>query len=133
MHGLSIDAYKNVFFNTLTTAFFASVTYFFTVVFESKVKPGRLIVIDELALLNSIIAGLVASSAGCAYVSNFGAAVIGVMAGLIYSFSARVFKRFEIDDPIEVASTHLTNGIWGVISVGFWHTELGLFYAGKRD
>lgn len=133
MQGQSIETYKKVFLNTLTTAFFASVAYLFNVIFESKAKPGRLCLVDTVALFNSITAGLVASSAGCAYVSNFGAAVIGLMAGLIYSFSVKVFKRFEIDDPLEVASTHLTNGIWGVISVGFWHSEQGLFNAGKHD
>jgi Amt family ammonium transporter len=99
-------------------------------VFESKAKTGLLIVIEPVPLFNSIIAGLVASSAGCAFVNIWGAAIIGVIAGGIYCTSVKVVRRFEIDDPLEVASTHLSSGVWGVISVGFWHTEHGLFYSG---
>lgn len=79
------------------------------------------------------MAGLVASSAGCAFVNIEGAAIIGVIAGGIYWVTVKVVKRFEIDDPLEVASTHLANGVWGVISVGFWHTERGLWYSGETE
>ncbi len=92
-----------------------------------------MIALEPVPLFNSIMSGLVASSAGCAYVDNIGAVIIGVVAGLIYSVSIKVVKRFEIDDPLEVASTHLANGVWGIISVGFLHRDLGLLYVGKAD
>ena len=75
-----------------------------------------------MPLFNSVMGGLVAISAGCAFVDKGGAAIIGIIAGIVYSLSTRVVKRLEIDDPLEVAATHLANGVWGIISVGFWHT-----------
>ena len=88
---------------------------------------------EPVPFLNSMFAGLIASSGPCGYVNTIGASAIGIVAGLIYGITTKLIKKFEIDDPLEVSQTHLACGIWGVISIGLLHTENGLFYVGKPD
>lgn len=88
---------------------------------------------EPVPFFNSMFAGLIASSAPCGYVNTLGATVIGVISGIIYCLCAKLVKKFEIDDPLEVTQTHFACGIWGVLSIGLLHTENGLFYVGKSE
>lgn len=36
--------------------------------------------------------------------------------------------KFNIDDPLEASAVHLGGGTWGVIAVGLFNNEVGLFY-----
>ncbi len=88
--------------------------------------------------LNGCLAGLVAITAPCAYVSVFSSIVIGFLAGIIVVFSVITFDRLRIDDPVGALSVHLVNGIWGTICVGLFaqdkivgfSTGNGLLYGG---
>ncbi|MBZ5699483.1 MAG: ammonium transporter [Acidobacteriia bacterium] len=70
---------------------------------------------------NGLLAGLVAITAPSGFVNTVGAAIIGLIAGVLVCLSVEFFDRVaRIDDPVGAISVHGTNGIWGVISVGLF-------------
>ncbi|MFN4180684.1 MAG: ammonium transporter, partial [Armatimonadota bacterium] len=75
---------------------------------------------DLSMMLNCGLAGLVAITAPCAFVSPISAAIIGVVAGVLVVESVLFFDRIRIDDPVGAISVHLTNGIWGTLAVGLF-------------
>ena len=83
---------------------------------------------DLSMIINGILAGLVAITAGCAGVSYLGAVVIGLIGGVLVVFAVGFFDSIKIDDPVGAISVHLVNGIWGTAAVGLFDMESGLFY-----
>src|SRR6266700_1974462 len=70
---------------------------------------------------NALLAGLVAITAPSGFVSTFGAAVIGLVAGVLVCLSCAFFENtLKVDDPVGAISVHGTNGLWGVLSVGLF-------------
>ena len=70
---------------------------------------------------NGWVGGLAAGSAGCAMVSPAAAAFIGIVAGLLVTFSVEWFElRFTIDDPGGAISVHALGGLWGLLAVGLF-------------
>jgi Amt family ammonium transporter len=96
---------------------------------------------------NGLLAGLVAITAPCAFVSPVGAVVIGLVAGLLCCVSVFfVERRLRVDDPVGAVSVHGTCGAWGLISLGLFAdgtygdglngvpgTVRGLFYGGASQ
>ncbi|MDR3704785.1 MAG: ammonium transporter [Paludibacteraceae bacterium] len=74
--------------------------------------------------LNGLLGGLVAITCPCYWVSPFGSAIIGLVAGLVVFLGVYLLEYLRIDDPVGAVSVHGFNGIWGTIS-------LGLFAAGQ--
>ncbi len=72
--------------------------------------------------LNGALAGLVAITAGCAYVDPLWALVIGLIAGVIVVNSILFFDKKQIDDPVGAISVHGVCGVWGTIAVGLFKT-----------
>jgi Amt family ammonium transporter len=85
---------------------------------------------DLSMIINGILAGLVAITAGCAGVNYLGAVIIGLIAGILVVFSVFFFDSIRIDDPVGAISVHLVNGIWGTLAVGLFDTASGLFFGG---
>jgi Amt family ammonium transporter len=90
--------------------------------------------------LNGSLAGLVAITAGCAYVMPWAAALIGAVAGVLVLLVVDIIEWFEIDDPVGAFAVHGACGMLGIIAVGlFGHPELtinkkaGLFLGGGFD
>jgi len=84
--------------------------------------------------LNGALAGLVAITAGTDIVSAGGAAIIGVIAGVVLVYAVEMFdKILKIDDPVGAISVHGVSGALGTIAVGFFATEGGIFYGGGTD
>lgn len=73
---------------------------------------------DPGMMVNGMLAGLVAITAPCAFVSPWAAAVIGVIAALVIIESIYFFERRGIDDPVGAISVHGVGGLLGVLSVG---------------
>jgi Amt family ammonium transporter len=88
--------------------------------------------------INGCLAGLVAITGSCAFVSVTSSLIIGAVAGVIVVFAVLFFDRIKIDDPVGATSVHLVCGIFGTICVGLFakegvtslSTENGLFYGG---
>ena len=96
--------------------------------------------------LNGALAGLVAITAPCAFVTVTSSAIIGAIAGVLVVLSVLMFDRLKIDDPVGATSVHLVNGIFGTLCVGLFADPLllsermgnpelkgGLFLGGGAD
>ncbi|WP_124976678.1 ammonium transporter [Aphanothece sacrum] len=84
---------------------------------------------DLSMVINGILAGLVAITAGCNEVSYWGAVIIGAIAGVLVVYAVSFFDSvLKIDDPVGALSVHLVNGIWGTLAVGLFSLKTGLFY-----
>lgn len=79
---------------------------------------------DLSMILNGCLAGLVASTASCAWISIESALLIGLIAGMLVVSSVLFFDRMQIDDPVGALSVHLVNGIWGTIALGLFADPL---------
>jgi len=75
---------------------------------------------DFSMTVNGALAGLVAITAPCAYVSAVYAVIIGVIAGVLVVYAVLFFDKLKIDDPVGALSVHLVNGIWGTLAVGLF-------------
>ena len=70
---------------------------------------------------NGMLAGLVAITAPCAYVTPSSAVIIGLAAGVILCISVFFVDRtLKIDDPVGAISVHGVNGAWGLLALGLF-------------
>ena len=67
-----------------------------------------------------MLAGLVAITSPCAFVTPVGAFTIGLVAGVLVIVSVFFFDKIKIDDPVGAISVHGVNGAWGLIAVGLF-------------
>jgi Amt family ammonium transporter len=75
---------------------------------------------DPSMMCNGMLAGLVAITAPCAFVSPWAAFVIGFIGGVIVVYSVFFWDSRGIDDPVGAISVHGVNGIWGLLAVGIF-------------
>ena len=75
---------------------------------------------DLAFTINGLLAGLVAITCPCYWVSPAGAIGIGLVAGIILYYSTLMLEHFRIDDPVGAVPVHGINGIWGTISLGLF-------------
>jgi Amt family ammonium transporter len=85
---------------------------------------------DLSMILNGTLAGLVAVTAGCSFVTVPASITIGVIGGVLVVFAVLAFDKLKLDDPVGALSVHLVNGVWGTLAVGLFATDGGLFYGG---
>jgi Amt family ammonium transporter len=94
-------------------------------------------------MCNGMLAGLVAITCPCAFVSAGGASMLGLIAGVLCVESVFFFDKIGIDDCVGAISVHGVNGAWGCLSLGLfadgtygegWNgvagKVTGLFYGG---
>jgi len=86
--------------------------------------------IDITMVINGVLAGLVAITAGCNVVDSNSAIIIGAIAGVLVDVAVIFFDKIKIDDPVGAIAVHGINGLFGTIAVGFFATETGLFFGG---
>lgn len=102
---------------------------------SATVMAWRLLGKPDLSMIiNGTLAGLVAITAPCAYVSVFSSLIIGLAAGVIVVLAVLMFDRLRLDDPVGALSVHLVNGIFGTLCVGlFADTSVSSVAAGAGD
>ncbi len=95
--------------------------------------------------LNGCLAGLVAITAPCAFVTVGSSVIIGAIAGALVVVGVMFFDRIRADDPVGATSVHLLNGVFGTLCVGLFATpdriarsgnaaqKAGLFYGGGSE
>ncbi|MDF1812469.1 MAG: hypothetical protein P1V20_09645, partial [Verrucomicrobiales bacterium] len=77
--------------------------------------PGVFVVV------NGLIGGLVAVSAGCDVINPLSATVIGAVAGIFASSGAVLIEKLKLDDATGAIPVYLCNGVWGTIAVALFH------------
>jgi Amt family ammonium transporter len=92
---------------------------------------------DLSMTLNGCLAGLVAITAPCAFVSVPSSLLIGLIAGVLVVAAVLFFDRIRVDDPVGAVSVHLVCGVFGTLAVGLFAQDLlpnttgnGLFFGG---
>jgi Amt family ammonium transporter len=103
------------------------------------------------ATVNGLLAGLVAITCPCYWVSPLGAILLGAIAGVIVILSTDLLEYLRIDDPCGAWPVHGACGVWGTWSLGLFATGQfgaptptgadnsagsivkGLFYGGGTD
>jgi len=75
--------------------------------------------------INGCLAGLVAITAPCAWVSMTASLIIGAVAGVFVVFSVLFFDRIKCDDPVGATSVHLGCGTLGCLAVGLFSDGTG--------
>jgi len=101
---------------------------------------------DPSMMCNGMLAGLVAITAPCAFVSAGGASIIGIIAGILVVEAVFFFDKRGIDDAVGAISVHGVNGCWGCLSIGLFAdgtygdgfngvagNVTGLFYGGGMN
>jgi Amt family ammonium transporter len=97
---------------------------------------------DPSMVANGALAGLVAITAPCAFVTAPSAVLIGAIAGVLVCAAVLfIERRLKIDDPVGAIAVHGVNGFWGILALGLfadgtygdgWNgvsgTVRGLFY-----
>ena len=118
----------------LTTTIAPAVATCTTMVF-TWVKNGKP---DVSMCLNASLAGLVGITAGCDALDAVGAAIVGIVSGLLVVVVVEGLDlRLHIDDPVGAVGVHCANGVWGTLAVGLLANPdapaglRGLLYTGE--
>ena len=96
---------------------------------------------DTSMSFNGVLAGLVAITAPCAWVSTVGALAIGAIAGVLVVVASFAIEKTKTDDPVGAIAVHGICGAFGTLAVGLFATPQygadgsagplpGLFYGG---
>lgn len=83
---------------------------------------------DLVYAMNGSLAGLVAITAGCAFVAPWAAVIIGLVAGVVVILAADFIEKIRIDDPVGAFAVHGACGIWGTLAIGLF-AQPGLTFA----
>jgi ammonium transporter, Amt family len=75
---------------------------------------------DVSFTVNGFLAGLVAITCPCYWVSPTGAILLGGVAGVIVVLGVELLEYLRIDDPIGAVPVHGICGIWGTLSLGLF-------------
>ena len=100
--------------NTAIAAAFGSIAAMLWVMYTGATKP------DPGMMVNGMLAGLVAITAPCAFVSPLSSAIIGSVAAILVVNAIGFFERRGIDDPVGAISVHGVGGLFGVLCVGIF-------------
>jgi Amt family ammonium transporter len=116
----------------LSAAAGGAVSILFTMLRYKKADPPMVI--------NGALAGLVGITAGCAFVTDSAAILIGVICGIVMILVSELLEQWQIDDPVGAFAVHGISGSIGTLALGLFATKdltaatgqgyYGLFYGG---
>ncbi|WP_410511666.1 ammonium transporter [Paenibacillus sp. BR2-3] len=86
---------------------------------------------DPSMTMNGALAGLVAITAGCAFVTSTSAILIGLVAGILVIWGTLAIDKLQVDDPVGAVAVHGVNGAFGTLAVGLFDQKEGLFTTGQ--
>jgi Amt family ammonium transporter len=88
---------------------------------------------------SGVVAGLVAITPSCGTVNTLGAAVVGLVAGIVCAFAIGVKFKLNYDDSLDVVGVHFVGGVVGVLLIGVLATAVmtggpqGLLFGGGLE
>ncbi len=88
--------------------------------------------------INGLLAGLVAITCPCYWVSPTGSIIIGAIAGVIMILAVDFTEWIRVDDPCGAFAVHGVCGIWGTLSLGLFavgnYSDVkGILYGGNAN
>jgi Amt family ammonium transporter len=107
------DGIAGLAFTTTTVATCAGVLGWLVVEQFRDGKP------TTVGAASGAVAGLVAITPACAFVSPLGGIAIGFIAGALCAMAVSLKYRFGFDDSLDVVGVHLVGGLTGTILIGF--------------
>ena len=78
---------------------------------------------DVLTIVNGILGGLVAITAGCAVVNVYSSLFIGAVGSFLANITPFLLEWVKVDDAVGATCVHGFGGLWGMIAVGFFAEE----------
>ena len=103
-------------------------------VLTEKIRDGHA---TTLGAASGAVAGLVAITPACGFVSPMGSIAIGFGAGVICALATGLKTKLGYDDALDVVGVHLIGGIFGALAIGLFATKMtnsagadGVFYGG---
>jgi ammonium transporter, Amt family len=138
LSGMNFGAISLVAFNTNIAACTGALSAMFLVYLQTKKW-------DLGYTCNGCLAGLVAITAPCAFVSPTSAAIIGVIGGVLVVLVTQLEEALGLDDVVAAFPVHGANGIFGTLSIGLFAQAAyqptlgdsakinGLFFGGGMD
>lgn len=85
---------------------------------------------DPSMTMNGALAGLVAITAGCAFVTPYSSILIGLVAGVLVIWGTLAIDKLQVDDPVGAVAVHGINGSFGALAVGLLDQKVGLLTTG---
>jgi len=129
---LGANGLAGVAFTTTNTATAAAMIGW---VITEKIRDGHP---TTLGAASGAVAGLVAITPACAYVSPVGSIILGVIAGSVCCLATGLKFKFGYDDALDVVGVHLVGGVLGALLIGVLGTSAfnaasikGLAYGGN--
>ena len=107
------------FINTFLAASAAGLTWGLV----ERLRNGHF---TNLGIASGIVAGLVAITPACGYVTSMSAIAIGAIAGAVCSLAIALKFKFGFDDALDVIGVHLVGGLVGSLLIGFFADPSGL-------
>jgi Amt family ammonium transporter len=95
-----------------------------------RIKAGKA---TSVGAASGAVAGLVAITPSCAYLTPTWALVLGLVTGLLCALAVELKFTFGFDDSLDVVGIHLVGGLIGTLFLGFFAAEVGLLYTGSFD
>ena len=115
LSAMDVQGISRVSFNTTMAACSAGLT----AILIAFARTGKW---DLAFTTNGFLAGLVAITAPCYWVSPTGSFFIGIVAAILVVYTTDLLEYLRIDDPIGAVPVHMFNGIWGTLSLGLFAT-----------
>ena len=102
-----------------------------------RIKTGKP---TTLGVASGAIAGAVAITPSCGFVTPLGALVIGLAGGVASAYAVSLKYRFNYDDSLDVVGIHGVGGVVGMVGIGLLASKAansaggnGLFVSGSPD
>jgi Amt family ammonium transporter len=110
------NAIAHIFMTTNTAAIMALLSAtFVSWAWDGKPSLGMSV--------NGCLAGLVAITAPCAFVTVKVSLLIGLLAGILVVCAVKLLDSLKIDDPVGAVPVHLFNGVFGTLCVGLFAVD----------
>ncbi len=88
-----------------------------------RIRDGRF---TNLGVASGIVAGLVAITPACGYVTSMSAVAIGGIAGVVCCLAIGLKFKLGYDDALDVVGVHLVGGLVGSLLIGLFADPSGL-------
>jgi ammonium transporter, Amt family len=93
-----------------------------------KIKDGKP---TSVGAASGAVAGLVAITPACAFLTPIWAIVLGLVAGAVCALAIELKFKLGFDDSLDVVGIHLVGGLIGTLYLGFFANGTGLIYSGS--